>query len=69
MKIRNTVARFWVSGVWHGADWTFIVWGGLNALFFLPLLVREKNRNNLEVVAIGKIVPSFRDFFNILMTF
>ena len=69
MKIRNTFAIFLVSGFWHGANWTFIVWGGLNALFFLPLLVREKNRNNLEVVAIGKIVPSFRDFFNILMTF
>jgi D-alanyl-lipoteichoic acid acyltransferase DltB (MBOAT superfamily) len=35
MKIRNTFAIFLVSGFWHGANWTFIVWGGLNALFFL----------------------------------
>lgn len=69
MKIRNTFAIFLVSGFWHGSNWTFIVWGGLNALFFLPLLIREKNRNNLEVVAMGKLVPSFRDFFNILLTF
>lgn len=69
MKIRNTFAIFLVSGFWHGANWTFIVWGGLNALFFLPLLIREKNRNNLEVVAMGKLVPAFRDVFNILLTF
>ncbi|MFU8971736.1 MBOAT family O-acyltransferase [Chryseobacterium wangxinyae] len=69
MKIRNTFAIFLVSGFWHGANWTFIVWGGLNALFFLPLLIKEKNRNNLEIVAIGKIIPAFRDIFNILVTF
>jgi alginate O-acetyltransferase complex protein AlgI len=69
MKIRNTFAIFLVSGFWHGANWTFIVWGGLNALFFLPLLIRDKNRNNLEIVAIGKLLPSFRDIFNIALTF
>lgn len=69
MKIRNTFIIFLVSGFWHGANWTFIIWGGLNALFFLPLLIAEKNRHNLEVVAMGKIIPSFREVFNILMTF
>lgn len=69
MKVRNTFAIFLVSGFWHGANWTFIVWGTLNALFFLPLLIREKNRNNLEIVAMGRLVPTFRDFFNILLTF
>ncbi len=69
MKIRNTFIIFLVSGFWHGANWTFIIWGGLNALFFLPLLIREKNRHNLEVVAMGKLIPNFRDGFNILITF
>lgn len=69
MKIRNTFIIFLVSGFWHGANWTFIIWGGLNALFFLPLLIAEKNRHNLEVVAMGKIIPSFREVFSILMTF
>ncbi len=69
MKIRNTFVIFLVSGFWHGANWTFIVWGGLNALFFLPLLIRDKNRNNLEVVALGRLLPTFRDFFNIVLTF
>lgn len=69
MKIRNTFAIFLVSGFWHGANWTFIIWGLLNALYFLPLLIAKKNRNNIEVVAMGKIIPSFRDFFSILFTF
>ena len=69
MKIRNTFAIFLVSGFWHGANWTFIIWGGLNALFFLPLLLSEKNRHHLEVVGLGKLLPSFKDFFNMLLTF
>lgn len=69
MKIRNTFIIFLVSGFWHGANWTFIIWGGLNALFFLPLLIAEKNRHHLEVVAMGKIIPSLREVFSILMTF
>ncbi|MDH6251914.1 alginate O-acetyltransferase complex protein AlgI [Chryseobacterium sp. H1D6B] len=69
MKIRNTFIIFLVSGFWHGANWTFIIWGGLNALYFMPLLIANKNRQNLEVAAMGKLLPSFRDIFNILITF
>ena len=40
MKIRNTFIIFIVSGFWHGANWTFIVWGALNAIYFkLGLIV------------------------------
>ncbi len=44
MKVRNTFIIFIVSGFWHGANWTFIIWGFLNALYFLPLLIMKKNR-------------------------
>jgi alginate O-acetyltransferase complex protein AlgI len=69
MKIRNTFAIFLVSGFWHGANWTFIVWGLLNALYFLPLLLLKQNRNNLEIAAFGKTFPSIREFSSILFTF
>lgn len=69
MVIRNTFIIFIVSGFWHGANWTFIVWGALNALYFLPLLIKEKNRRYLDVVAKGKIIPSLKEFFQIAMTF
>lgn len=69
LKIRNTFIIFIVSGFWHGANWTFIAWGFLNALYFLPLLLTNNNRNNLEVVAMGKLLPSIKDFFKIVLTF
>ena len=69
MKIRNTFIIFIVSGFWHGANWTFIVWGALNAIYFLPLLLTNNNRNNLDVIAKNKIVPSFREGYQMLSTF
>ncbi len=68
-KIRNTFVIFIVSGFWHGANWTFIIWGLLNALYFLPLLLLEKNRNNIGMVAEGRLFPSIKEFFNMLLTF
>ena len=69
MKIRNTFIIFIVSGFWHGANWTFIVWGMLNAVYFLPLLLTKKNRNHIETVASGKLFPTFKEFFSIFLTF
>ncbi|MBN7799476.1 MBOAT family protein [Algoriphagus aestuariicola] len=69
MKIRNIFIIFIVSGFWHGANWTFIVWGALNAIYFLPLLLTNNNRNNLDIVAQGRLLPSLKEFFQILFTF
>ncbi len=69
MKVSNTFIIFIVSGFWHGANWTFIAWGALNALYFLPLLLTNKNRNNIEIVAKGKYFPSFKDLLLIISTF
>ncbi|MBX3254706.1 MAG: MBOAT family protein [Chitinophagaceae bacterium] len=69
MKVRNIFIIFLVSGFWHGANWTFILWGALNALYFLPLLLSNRNRVNLEIVAAGKTFPTFREAFNIAITF
>ena len=32
-RYRNIMIVFLVSGLWHGAGWTFLIWGGLNGLF------------------------------------
>lgn len=68
-KVRNTFVIFLVSGFWHGANWTFIIWGLLNAIFIMPSIIFNTNRNNLEIVAKGKIFPSIKDFFSIVLTF
>lgn len=69
MKVRNTFIIFLLSGLWHGANWTFIAWGALNALYFLPLLLRNKNRQNLDIVAEDTIVPSFKEIVAMIKTF
>ena len=68
-RIRNTFIIFLVSGFWHGANWTFVVWGGLNALFIMPAIIFKTNRNNMEIVAKGKVLPSIKDLLNIIITF
>ena len=69
MKVRNTFIIFIVSGFWHGANWTFIVWCALNAVYFLPLLLTKNNRKNLDVIAEGRFFPSIREFSMMLLTF
>jgi D-alanyl-lipoteichoic acid acyltransferase DltB (MBOAT superfamily) len=68
-KIRLAFLVFLVSGFWHGANWTFIAWGLLNALFFIPLYILNINRTHLEIVAKGKLFPSIKEFLAICTTF
>ncbi|MBN2789748.1 MAG: MBOAT family protein [Candidatus Delongbacteria bacterium] len=68
-KVRNTFIIFVVSGFWHGANWTFIVWGALNAIYFLPLLLSNQNRKNIGIVAGDKILPNLKEISSIVLTF
>jgi alginate O-acetyltransferase complex protein AlgI len=69
MKVRNTFIIFLVSGFWHGANWTFIIWGFLNALYIMPSIVFRTNRNNLDIVAQDRTFPNIRELFAIGITF
>ncbi|MDD2982594.1 MAG: MBOAT family protein [Crocinitomicaceae bacterium] len=69
MKIRNTFIIFLVSGFWHGANWTFVVWGALNAFYFLPLLLTDSNRVNLDGIAKDRKLPRFKEFSKMTLTF
>lgn len=68
-KVRNTFIIFIVSGFWHGANWTFMMWGFLNALYIMPSILFNTNRNNLDNVAQGKTFPSVKELFQMLITF
>jgi len=69
MAVRNTFIIFLVSGFWHGANWTFIAWGFLNALFFLPLLLGGRHRSNLDVVAENRMLPTGKELLQMVLTF
>ncbi len=68
-KIRNTFIIFILSGFWHGANWTFLFWGFLNALYFLPLLILNRNRIYLDVPAGNSHLPNIKEFTGIFFTF
>lgn len=67
--IFNIFMIFIVSGFWHGANWTFIIWGALNAIYFLPLFILDKNRENLDIIASQKFFPSFKELRQLITTF
>ena len=69
LKVRNTILIFLVSGFWHGANWTFIIWGLIHALCFLPLIISTKNRNHTNVVAEGRFLPSSKESVQLCTTF
>jgi alginate O-acetyltransferase complex protein AlgI len=69
IKVRNMFIVFMLSGFWHGANWTFLFWGILHAVYFFPLLITNKNRNNLEIVAQGNLLPTIKEFSQIILTF
>ena len=67
--IRNVFIIFLVSGFWHGANWTFIFWGLLNALYFLPLIIAKRNRKHLDVIAEDDLFPKVKHFIGMILTF
>lgn len=78
IAIRNTFVIFLLSGLWHGANWTFVLWGAYHALLFVPLLVMNKNRRYRDTVATitlpdgsikTKWLPSLKEVGQMLLTF
>jgi len=68
--IRNVFIIFLVSGFWHGANWTFIIWGGIHAMLFIPSFVVGTNRKHISTIAgEGKWLPSPVEFAQMFMTF
>lgn len=67
--VRNTFVIFLLSGLWHGANWTFIAWGAFHAILFLPLILMGKNRKYRDTVAEGRLLPSLKEFVQMLLTF
>lgn len=66
---RNTFIIFLVSGIWHGANWTFLAWGAYHAVLFLPLILLGKNRKYTGQVAEGRLLPTWRESLQMLLTF
>ena len=55
--VRNTFVIFLVCGLWHGANWTFLVWGAFHALLFLPLILSGQNRRYIDQPITWRHIP------------
>lgn len=60
--IRNTFVIFLLSGLWHGANWTYVTWGLYHALLFVPLILIGRTKAYSDT-ATWKQIPQ------ILLTF
>ena len=69
-SLRNITVVFLVSGLWHGANWTFILWGVIHALAFMPSFLRNTNRKFVNTkIAENRKVASFREIYQMILTF
>ena len=59
--VRNMMALFLLSGLWHGAAWTYVIWGGLHAVFTLASRYTGHGGKYAQVVAAGRLLPSWRE--------
>jgi len=69
LQLRNIFAIFLISGFWHGANWTYIVWGMIHATCYIPQVLLKTNRKFLDTISKNKIMPSIVDLVRILRTF
>jgi len=69
MQLRNTFAIFLVIGLWHGAHWKFVVYGFINALHFVPYILRGKNTKYNTLIAENKYLPNTKEILGMLQTF
>ena len=67
--IRNTLIVFFVSGLWHGANWTFICWGLYHACLIALYILLGINTKKKDVVAQGRLLPSVHEVCQLAVTF
>ncbi len=53
----NTLIVFLICGLWHGANWTYLVWGLYNVLLFLPLILLDKSKRYKDSPLIWQQLP------------
>ena len=57
--VRNTLIVFSISGFWHGANWTFIFWGVLNAILFLPGIWFKRKKSVRKLFLVFRVLWTF----------
>ncbi|MAX78705.1 MAG: membrane-bound O-acyltransferase family protein [Crocinitomicaceae bacterium] len=69
VKIPVIIFQFMVIGFWHGANWTFIAWGLIQAAYFMPTVLRKNKKSNTSVIAQGSMFPSLVETAKMMRVF
>jgi len=63
ITMRNTCVVFLLCGLWHGANWTYMVWGFYHVVLFMVLIVLNQSKRFKDSV------PTARQLPRIMLTF
>ena len=69
MVIRNILIVFFLSGLWHGANWTFVVWGLYNGIIIALLTLLNLNHKRSAIISEKRFFPPLKEFGQIFITF
>ncbi len=68
-RAANILVTFGISGLWHGAQWNFVVWGLLQATGFAPLIWGRAGQYETATVAENRLLPTFTELWQMVATF
>lgn len=66
---RNLMIVFLLSGVWHGANWTFVVWGALHGVYLVAGLITADLRQSIAQALRLDAVPWLQVIWQTIATF
>ena len=67
--LRNTFVIFFLSGLWHGANWTYVTWGVYHAALSIPLVLIGGRQKYKDVVAQTSVLPNAKECLQMVTTF
>ena len=67
--IRNIMIVFLLSGLWHGADWSFVAWGAYHGLLLVLLILLNQNTKYEQIVAYDRWYPNLKELGQMLLVF
>ena len=69
ITIRNILIVFFLSGLWHGANWTFVFWGLYHGVLLSLLFIIGSGAKYKDIVADGRWLPSLKEAGQMIVTF
>ncbi len=67
--IRNIYIVWGISGLWHGANWTFVCWGLFHASLLTIYNIVGGNTKYQNIVAYGRLLPNAKEILQMMLTF